>query len=748
MIAPQLFQRCMRVVMLVMAVGFTLQAYALNCGTSGKDGAGGTLSGVINRYWPGAASAAAGSTAISLGSSIGGGASISSGDLLLVIQMQDAAINSSNTSSYGGSSTGSGSTSLNSAGQYEFVRATSTAGVGAGSVNIVGGSGGGLLNSYTNAAATGTQGQRRFQVIRVPQYITAILSSGLTAAAWNGAAGGVLVFDVAGQLTLGGTVSVNGLGFRGGASRQLGGGAGANTDYRTNATVNNNGSKGEGIAGTPRYVNDGGALLDTGVEGYPNGSHARGAPGNAGGGGTDGRPSANDQNTGGGGGGNAGTGGMGGNSWSTNLAVGGFGGFGYSASVGATRVFLGGGGGGGTTNNGTGSPGGGFASSGAAGGGMIFIRAGSISGSGSLSANGLDANSTVANDGSGGGGAGGSVVVFSNAGGVGGLNIQANGGSGGTNTGGGVSHGPGGGGGGGFVATSGLASTSVNGGNNGTTAPGSIAYGATPGNSGSSITSISSLTGVSSGSECAIKVTKAFNPNPTGPGGTPTLLLTLTSTNNVPITGIVLNDIFPTTPGAMTVAAPLTSTNSCSGTLLDSGGAPLAVGDVGVRLNGGSLSANGSCSFSVNVSVLSAGSYINTVPAGAISSTNGGTNAVSASATLTSLAAPVITVTKLVSVLSDPVNGTTNPKYIPGATIVYTIVAVLSGSGTATGVTIVDPLPVGITYVPGSIVVGGVAKTDAADADNAQFSSNNVSVTLGTLTAPVSTTITFNATVN
>ena len=48
-----------------------------------------------------------------------------------------------------------------------------------------------------------------------------------------------------------------------------------------------------------RYLNNGGALLDNTVEGYPNGSYGRGAPGNAGGGGNDGNPGANDQNSGG-----------------------------------------------------------------------------------------------------------------------------------------------------------------------------------------------------------------------------------------------------------------------------------------------------------------------------------------------------------------------------------------------------------------------------------------------------------------
>ena len=69
---------------------------AQTCGLS----AGGTLSNVINSYYPGTANANAGATSISVGaidtSSGGANTAIASGDLLLVIQMQDADINTTN----------------------------------------------------------------------------------------------------------------------------------------------------------------------------------------------------------------------------------------------------------------------------------------------------------------------------------------------------------------------------------------------------------------------------------------------------------------------------------------------------------------------------------------------------------------------------------------------------------------------------------------------------------------------------
>ncbi|WP_424951282.1 tandem-95 repeat protein [Deinococcus sp.] len=465
-------------------------AQALVCATPGKDGVGTGITGVVNTYYPGTASATAGATTLSLGASQGAATQITAGDLLLVIQMQDATLNTANTNAYGaGTTTASGATAIN-AGKYEYVVATS-ASSGGGSVTIRGdGAGGGLLNGYAASAYSASSGAKTFQVIRVPQYSSATLGAALTSPAWNGASGGVVAIDVAGVLNLnGGAITTTGLGFRGGGGRQLAGAAGGTgTDYRNLATNPYHGQKGEGLAGTPRYLNNAGVLLDTTVEGYPNGSSARGAPGNAGGGGTDSNPLANDQNSGGGGGAGGGAGGQGGNAWSSAAAVGGLGGTPVAASV--TQVLLGGGGGAGSSNDGTGTPASSFASSGAAGGGAVLVRAGTISGTGSVTANGSSANNTVANDGSGGGGAGGSVLVVSPAALPAGLTVNARGGTGGTNTGGGTPppHGPGGGGGGGAVVLSGAGPTvSVAGGAAGTTT-GGVAFGAVPGSIGSTVT--------------------------------------------------------------------------------------------------------------------------------------------------------------------------------------------------------------------------------------------------------------------
>ncbi|MBF8255703.1 MAG: conserved repeat domain protein, partial [Anaerolineales bacterium] len=304
------------------------------CGIPGADGPTPTLSGVANSYYPGSANAAAGATSISLGARDirGSATTISAGDLLLVIQMQGAQIATNNDMRYGtglgtaGDQTqpGSGNNGTSFvAGQYEYVIAQKAVGDAGGVLNVTTG----LTNSYSTAAF-GAQGQVSFQVVRVPQYSSVSLGGTVTAPAWNGSAGGLVALDVAGSLNLNGnTIDVTGLGFRGGAGIQMGGdnthnnldyltlapnsanipsqitGAGGTAPAPQNGLNTTNASKGEGIAGTPRYVSvlTGGipSLVDTVVQGYPSGSMGRGAPGNAGGGGTDGGAATNEFNSGG-----------------------------------------------------------------------------------------------------------------------------------------------------------------------------------------------------------------------------------------------------------------------------------------------------------------------------------------------------------------------------------------------------------------------------------------------------------------
>ncbi len=597
----------------------------LACATPGRDGAGGTLSGAVNTYFPPSTSGtlASGFTSVALGAAASSGAqkAIAAGDLVLIIQMQDATINDTNTSSYGHGVPGdpaSGSTTLGSSGYFEFVTATSAVAVTGGTLTFTGtGPTGGLLNSYYENADSATQGQQTYQVIRVPQYTSATFSSALAPIAWNGSVGGVLAVDVAAQLTLGGTVALDYLGFRGGGGINLTGTTGlADTDYVTASpatltSASSNGSKGEGVAGTPHWVvpllstvTTSSTAVSTGqtvVEGLPGGSFARGAPGNAGGGGTDGDPSGNDYNSGGGAGANGGAGGQGGYGWNsiaaTNSTDGGFGGTLFPASTSA--LAMGGGGGAATVNNGSyyisstnnnancGATCTGIFSSGGSGGGIAIIHAGSVVGTGTISANGEATLSTL-NDSTGGGGAGGSILVFANSGGLSGLTVSAAGGSAGDAwpneaPGGfpGERHGPGGGGGGGVIVLSGApASSNVAGGSNGYTDTVQDSYGATPGQAGVVVSTdiITETPGTQSGAYCAgadLAVTNSGSPQVVLPGGN--ITYTQTVTNNGPLDavnvvfseGIPANTVFEsinTVPGwtCQTPAVGGTGTITCS----------------------------------------------------------------------------------------------------------------------------------------------------------------------------------------
>ncbi|MEM9555693.1 MAG: C25 family cysteine peptidase [Acidobacteriota bacterium] len=485
--------------------------YTPVCGAPGADGSAAALTGVVNTYYAGVVgTVSAGAFSIPVGASRGAATPIATGDLLLVMQMQDATIDSTDTSSYGDGVAGgvaSGATSYANSGRWELVIAGGP--VASGSVPILGaGTGFGTVYSYTQAAPTASRGQRRYQVIRVPQYEDAGVgvSATLTAAAWDGETGGVLALAVADLLTLQGTLDVSELGFRGGLGRQLGGaGGGSGTAYRSLSSGAFHGPKAEGVAGTSRYLYDAiaAAAVNTGVEGYPNGDHARGAPGNAGGGGTDSRPSNNDQNSGGGGGGNGGAGGSGGNTWSANATTGGFGGAAFPAAL--DRLALGGGGGAATRNNSTANQ-----SSGGTGGGAIFVFTGRAASSGTLVADGGQ-GPTPANDGGGGGGAGGSLVVLAtDSSGLASFGVSARGADGtdawptqppGSFP--GERHGPGGGGGGGYVVSSGSFSSLVlAGGAAGTSTTAADVYGAQPGAAGASATSSFSALDVRPDEDC------------------------------------------------------------------------------------------------------------------------------------------------------------------------------------------------------------------------------------------------------
>ncbi len=120
----------------------------------------------------------------------------------------------------------------------------------------------------------------------------------------------------------------------------------------------------------------------------------------------------------------------------------------------------------------------------------------------------------------------------------------------------------------------------------------------------------------------------------------------------------------------------------------------------------------------------------------------------------------VLTPTKFVNILSDPVNGTTNPKFIPGAVVRYCVLVTNAGSGTAAPVNMNDPLPTATTYVAGSMLSGtscaGAATVeddnnvggDEADPVGASITGSTITGTTGTLGPNTAFALVFNVTLN
>jgi uncharacterized repeat protein (TIGR01451 family) len=96
---------------------------------------------------------------------------------------------------------------------------------------------------------------------------------------------------------------------------------------------------------------------------------------------------------------------------------------------------------------------------------------------------------------------------------------------------------------------------------------------------------------------------------------------------------------------------------------------------------------------------------------------------------------------------------------LAGDKLQYTINVINTGNDASVNTVMSDPLPMGVTYVPGSITLNGTAKTDAAGDDQADYNAATRTVTArlgtgatatlgGTLAINATSTIAFQVTVN
>ncbi|MES2941907.1 MAG: hypothetical protein V4772_03445 [Pseudomonadota bacterium] len=742
-----------RVLALVLLTGFHVMAAAQVCAPPALLLTTIPPGGIINDFYAGSGTPNlnAGVTSFTLGTrdTRGYTTTLVIGDLLMVMQMQDGTIDSSDNSNYGdGSGVGSGSTSVGNAGLYEFVRITAVAGL---NVTVTPP----LTNSYRDVDATATTSQRRYQVVRVLQF-SSVTAANVSTPAWNGVTGGAVAMDVRDTLTLGSStiegqanraIFVAGKGFRGarGVALNVDGGATIVDDYASASTLGYHGGKGEGFIGTPRYIvaKTNGFLVratvptfvtTTGVqEGYPGGSFARGAPGNAGGGGvdSDNYTSGNANNAGGGGGGNYGPGGIGGRPWASPLLdLGGRGGAGYASTLAFNRIFMGGGGGAGGsndatsdaavyTNNGTScNLALGLCSSGAAGGGVVVIRARQITGTGIIDARGAHAYN-VNNDAGGGGGAGGSVILETPNGGSAIVDVSGGDGGNARNNNGtgswpGERHGPGGAGGGGFVAyapNTMAVSVTYNGGAPGeTTFDGTAAgkpvpeyYGSAGFNGGITTFLSPNVPGAPQAALCDpnLSLTKSNGVTALASPGSTTYTFTITNSGNSASNGtITLADRLPpgltVTPGALATGGPngasfsCTAANTtdiiCTSTVIVQPSGGTRVFTIGTTVNG----TNGLSI--VNRAVVSGGGDPNkaTTATVVIADTCTANNTPAGCAIDTdTILAPNLSLAKT--------DGTTT--VARGGTVVYNLTVTNGGGSTTVGsIVVADMLPTGLTF--------------------------------------------------
>jgi uncharacterized repeat protein (TIGR01451 family) len=116
-----------------------------------------------------------------------------------------------------------------------------------------------------------------------------------------------------------------------------------------------------------------------------------------------------------------------------------------------------------------------------------------------------------------------------------------------------------------------------------------------------------------------VGVGKSFSPNVVDPNAPSLLTITILNADTINLTGLSLTDIMP---NGIIIASPANESTTCSGGTVTSTNTP----NPQVSLTGASLNANSSCTILVDVTSNTLGTYVNQIPAGTITTTQGATN--------------------------------------------------------------------------------------------------------------------------
>ncbi len=226
-------------------------------------------------------------------------------------------------------------------------------------------------------------------------------------------------------------------------------------------------------------------------------------------------------------------------------------------------------------------------------------------------------------------------------------------------------------------------------------------------------------------------ISKAFSPNPIGPGGNSTLTFTITNVSTSGATVLNFNDAYP---AGLTNTNPDATTNTCGGTLTGPGGAGAPDGNTGISLPAatpGTLAASSSCTVTTQVTAASSGAYNNT--SGAVAAT------INAAVRTGNTASAALTVSTPASIAKTFAPSTINV-----------------GGAVSMGFTVTNPTAVSMTGATAAsfsdaltnmqLANGTVFGTCAGVASNAAGGVTTFTVTAATIPATSSCTIIVNVT--
>ena len=217
---------------------------------------------------------------------------------------------------------------------------------------------------------------------------------------------------------------------------------------------------------------------------------------------------------------------------------------------------------------------------------------------------------------------------------------------------------------------------------------------------------------------------KAFNPATIDAGGISLLTITLSNANSTAAN--LSAPLIDTLPSGVVIANPTNANNTCGGVVT------ATAGGTAVTLTGGSIPANNSCTVTVDVTAPLGGNYINSLPAGALHTSNGN-NAAPAAATLT-----VITL-----VVPPTLGKAFNPATI-NATASSLLTITLSNAN-STAATLSAPL---IDTLPSGVVIANPANANNTCGGVVTATAGGTTVTLtgGSIPANNSCTVTADVT--